>query len=60
MFDLVEDDDAPIAGGDFEYFAHFRESGSFQLPLRRRISVVEANTPGGGLLAWNCSFCWIS
>ena len=38
-FDLTVNDDAPIAGTDFEYFAHFSSSGSTST-FRSRVDVV--------------------
>ena len=37
-------DDAPITGTDFEYFAHFMESGDFN--FRSRLDIVAASGAG--------------
>lgn len=43
-FDMIVNDDTKIAGGDYEYFAHFSDGGTFN--FRARIDVVPAT--GGG------------
>jgi hypothetical protein len=44
VFDINVSATAPIAGGDYEYFAHFSDGGTFN--FKSRLDVVEANTPG--------------
>ena len=44
VFDLTVTDDTAIGGGDYEYFAHFMEVGSFN--FRSRLDIVAANTTG--------------
>lgn len=43
-FDVVVNDDTAITGGDYEYFAHFFTTGSFN--FRSRLDVVEAAAGG--------------
>jgi len=41
-FDVVVNDDTPISGTDFEYFAHFMPDGTFN--FRARLDLVESAT----------------
>lgn len=44
VFDITVSDDAPIGGGDYEYFAHFMPEGSFS--FRSRLDIVPATSGG--------------
>ena len=46
-FDITVTDDSVITGGDYEYFAHFMEEGTFD--FFARLSVVEANVAAAGV-----------
>lgn len=43
-FDIIVNDDTPISGGDFEYFAHFSDGGTSL--FRARLDVVNPSSTG--------------
>ena len=44
VFDIIVNDDTPISGGDYEYFAHFSDGGTSL--FRARLDVVNPSSTG--------------